>query len=476
MNRFALCLERKDSERAMELNLNATAGDMKPANSLYRKFWTVFFGVVSVTALSFSARAQQFISVVSSTPEDGATDVSATQALIATFSAPVDPGQMTSQFYDDSFNLYSATSSWSSDDKTVTNTPVSPWPTNTTIHWAISGQDSGGTPAIGTGSFTTGSSGGGGGGGGGGGSGTNAITTFSAMTLYNYAQTSAAAPVPDTNAAYDFDAIVVLSSNRTATAVSVAVPGDGTKSLSQNPFAHEDYTFFDYSTDLSAFTSDYPSGNYDFTVESASSNQQVTVNLPSTLIQPGAPHISNYDAAQSIDATQPFTLQWDAFSGGGGPGFISVDIGNNVFQTPTPGHPGVLTSSATSVVIPPNTLQPGTNYDATVTFYEYLVNSNKTYATIADRATLTQFSLGTSSGGGGTVSPPQISGSGKAGNGSFNLTVQCTPNATNTVWYSTNLTDWHVLMTTNPPSGQFTISDSLSDAHRFYRVSTWGKE
>lgn len=32
--------------------------------------------------------------------------------------------------------------------------------------------------------------------------------------------------------------------------------------------------------------------------------------------QPNAPQVSNFDAAQSINPSQPFTLTWDAFIGG----------------------------------------------------------------------------------------------------------------------------------------------------------------
>src|SRR5205823_1040286 len=31
--------------------------------------------------------------------------------------------------------------------------------------------------------------------------------------------------------------------------------------------------------------------------------------------QPGAPHLTNYPAAQSVNAAQPFVLGWDAFPG-----------------------------------------------------------------------------------------------------------------------------------------------------------------
>ncbi|MEJ0091380.1 MAG: hypothetical protein WDM80_16750 [Limisphaerales bacterium] len=78
----------------------------------------------------------------------------------------------------------------------------------------------------------------------------------------------------------------------------------------------ENYYLFGYNTNLTTFNAAYPTGNYIFSVTSNAANQQVTVNLP-VYTQPNAPRVSNHAAAQTISASQPFTLTWDAFTAAG---------------------------------------------------------------------------------------------------------------------------------------------------------------
>ena len=76
--------------------------------------------------------------------------------------------------------------------------------------------------------------------------------------------------------------------------------------------------------------------------------------LPTTMTQPNPPHISNFVAAQSVNATQAFTLNWDVFVGGTTTDYVYVVVGaNNTWQTPSPGAPGALNGTATSVTIRP---------------------------------------------------------------------------------------------------------------------------
>jgi hypothetical protein len=306
-------------------------------------------------------------------------------------------------------------------------------------------------PVFATGTFSTGT---GGGGGGGGGSGTNAITTFSVGKLYLYQQFTASAPTPGTNFNIGFIANTSLASNIAGTAVSMTIPGaTSPTSLTQNFVAHEDYYYFDYNiTNPTAFEAKYPQGAYPFTVTATSSNLQATVTMPTTMAQPNAPHVSNFDLAQKVDASKAFTVTWDAMQQGTAADVIALSVSDattNVFATPGPGTNGALNGTAPSVAIPAATLKPNSNYTALLIFYRYQASSNVTYATVAYRASGTQFPINTI---GTTSSPPQIGNPVWSAKG-LGFDVATSAGQTLKVLFSTDLSlpisQWQQIGTTN---------------------------
>ena len=155
------------------------------------------------------------------------------------------------------------------------------------------------------GSFTTGT------GAGGGGSGTNAITTFSVGKVHHYHQTSGGAPTLDPGTPYGFAGATTLSSNRTANSVALTLPTGSVSNLTHLPAPQaEIFLMSPYSTSLSTYDATFPAGNYSFFVQADTSNQTVVVNLPTTnsMPQPGAPHLTNYLAAQVVNPNQTFVL------------------------------------------------------------------------------------------------------------------------------------------------------------------------
>lgn len=439
------------------LNKEMSKGKTMKVNlKLSRYFGLPHIAITGVLLLltSFnSARAQ----TVTSDPADGATGVSVNGPIIFTFSSAVDPAQTFTAFTSTTGGFYLVNSTWSSGNTVLTCTPTSPFPTNTTIDWSVIVNVTP-MPVISQGSFTTGTKGGGGSGG----SGTNAITTFSVGKLYLYQQTNASLPSVQTNFAYGFIATVGLESNITATAVTVKIPNASSATgLSQNFLAHEDYYFYDYNnTSQTTFESTYPQGAYPFTV-TGNSNLQVTVTMPTTMQQPNAPHISNFAATQTIDPTKPFTFTWDAFTGGTSSDYIGFSVNDDkgvAFHTPYLGTNDlsstnkVLTGTATSVLMPANTLSANSNYTAQLIFYRFVAVSNSTYATIAYRASGTDFNVitkGTSSAVTPVVSNPVWSGT------SIGFDVQTTPNQPLKVRFSTDcslpIAQWQTILNTNSP-------------------------
>ena len=417
-----------------------------------------------IAALLFLAGYAQAQVTVSSNPLDGATGVPPNAQVVFTFSGPVDTNVTSATFYSVSpLGFYPTTSTWNSSSTVLTCAPLPVFPLNRSITWLVSGEDPDGNPVESTGSFTTGT--------GSGGSGTNAITTFTVGKVYYWNQYSAASPVVATNAPYFFNGGSTLASNRTATSIKLTMPTAAVSNLTQNFLHHESYYFIYFSESSNALEAAFPQGTYTFDVNATASNQTVQVVLPAGMTQPNPPHINNFAAAQSVNAAQAFTLGWDAFVGGTASDYIHVVIGNDVWQTADPGAVGALSGTATSVTIPANTLQPNSNYTATVTFYHMVGVSNANYATLAYRATATDFSLNT--GGGGVL--PALTNA-FLGVGGFQFDILTAAGQTLTVVSSTDaglpLAQWPTLLITNSPGTRVRVIDPrpATGPGMFYRV------
>lgn len=118
-----------------------------------------------------------------------------------------------------------------------------------------------------------------------------------------------------------------------------------------------------------------PDGSY--TVQLVTRNQG-TLPIPLSLAgstYPPVPHVTNFTALQSADASADITIQWAAM-GGTANDFIQVtvsqlggeDDGFILWESPMPGDASALDGTATGVSIPAGALQAGTDYQAEVLF------------------------------------------------------------------------------------------------------------
>lgn len=397
-------------------------------------------------SLSWLAQIQAAPTILSTVPTTGATGVSTNTTIVFTFSEAMDTSATSAIFYDPGFFLYTTTASWNAGDTVLTCTPDSAFPANTMISWAVNGQNPGGDALGGLplGSFSTGT-----GGGGGSGSGTNAITTFTVGKVHHYNQTSAGDSTLDPITPYGFSGVTALASNRTATSVTLTLASGVVSNLTHlPPPSAEIFLMSPFDTSLSTYDAAFPAGNYSFFVQADSSNQTVVVNLPSvaTMAQPGAPHVTNYLAAQVVDPDQAFVLGWDAFPGGTAGDYIDVEIDGAIYS-PNPGLPGALTGTARTFTIPAGTLEPDATYLSRIGFFRFVGATNANTATAAYRATYTEFALMTTSG---AISGPLVL-TNATHTGTFSFNVLCSPGQTVTVEYRTNLTigTWQTLLTTN---------------------------
>jgi hypothetical protein len=427
--------------------------------------WTGWLALISLFAGLTGALAQP--TIVSTVPTDGATGVSTTNAVVFTFSEAMDTNATTADFViTNAPFILTATAAWSLGNTVLSCTPNPAFPTSTIIEWIVSGADPMGNQLGGLpfGTFTTGtSSGGGGGTGATNGSGTNVYTTFDVGFGDTYDQISTGQAALDTNAPYLFVASLTLASNRTATSATVELPSASVTNLMEDPFTPGDFNFVAYNTNEAILEALFTSGNYVFTVNASSSNQQVTVDLPSTLAQPPAPHLTDYTAAQSVNAAQPFTLTWDAFAAGTASDYIYVDV-SGIFTTSTPGTSNALNGTAISVQIPANTLQPNTSYNAEIDFYHanYVTNKAGNYATAAFRSTSTQFSLITS--GGATAGGPVTLTNASWRGGAFSFNVLSDVGQSLIIQFNSKFASgpWQTLLTTNSATGVVQVTDSVN--------------
>lgn len=196
--------------------------------------------------------------------------------------------------------------------------------------------------------------------------------------------------------------------------------------------------------------------------------------------------MANYSEAQAVNPQQDFTLRWNAFTGAGAQDSISLVVsstnlpGNTVvFEAPDFCVPRELPVTATSIVIPANTLQPNQTYQATLTFVRLGYFSTNTVPDMAGTAYLvhsTDFTIRT---GTGTVTgaPARFTGYRRLLNGNPELTFTGTPAHPYTLQRATSLTtrDWvNVSTVTTDAAGRGVFEDTQpgKEPPLFYRALT----
>jgi hypothetical protein len=183
----------------------------------------------------------------------------------------------------------------------------------------------------------------------------------------NYRQTSAADPLPDTvDGSFVFIASVASPSLSAAVTGSVTEPDNTQHALSGvGGFGQ----FFETAASEAALDTAFPAGSYTLRFTLAGQTEQVaTMTMPSE--GPPIPKITNFEEAQDVNPSVDFTLRWNGFSGAGPNDHISMYIsdtnGNVVFQAPNLCVPRELPATATSVLIPANTLRTNQTYTAAI--------------------------------------------------------------------------------------------------------------
>jgi hypothetical protein len=427
----------------------------------------LFLGVACWLAILMPTTAQTIVTSV--TPHDGAVNVPVNTTIVFTFSTPMNPDTNTTMVVlMDMANPMApimVNNSWNALDTILTCTPKTQLPAGKMLYWVLNGETADGTSiseSEGFGKFTTST--------GGNSDCTNEISSFTAAKGYMYSQNSTGPAQIQTNFPYALVACTTLAcSNFVATNVSVAFPnGIRTNLPSTSIPLHLSYT--GVGTSQSSFESTFPNGPYTFTVQEPGASYVYTVTLSPSLVQPPAPHITNFLQAQSIDASKPFTLGWDAFAGGTAADCITVEIYGGIFATPALGSPNALNGTAKNVVIPAGTFQPNHNYTGAVSFYHYSMPTNG-FVALSYRSSVTEFNLSTF-----PASNVSLAITNQAlARGALSFEVLSGVGQSLVLESSSNLpgSTWQTLLSTNSP-GRFPFTDPRPATNRslFYRLRT----
>lgn len=435
--------------------------------------------------------------LLSSVPANGAVGVPVTASVVFIFDQPMKTNVSVAgaiRWAGTGLDPARFTYSWSADGQTLTADYDGDLPAMTAITWLLNwtGSTSQLMSAAGvplpedtySGFFTTGASGGGGGdcqpdG---------LPETWGGYNLFksgSYVQTSASDPQPAAESPFQFAALVTSPRNGPmATAGSVTLPGGARKDLSAAPFGGY-LAFYEDFTTSTALDAAYPGGTYTLRfTQSGQPERQISLPVPANA--PPVPKITNYDAAQAVNPTLDFTLQWTAFTGAAGLDSISLSIvetnltgGNVVFQAPDRCVPRELPVTANSIVIPAGTLQPNRTYQASLTFNKVgyaSTNAVPEMAGFAGVTRTTEFTLRTGSGAvAGT--PARFTGYRLLPNGQLELTFTGTPGHPYTLQRATSLSarDWvNAGSVTTDATGRGVFVDTAGGlpAVRFYRAVT----
>lgn len=333
--------------------------------------------------------------------------------------------------------------SWSGDGKTLTCDYAGDLPGNTEVGWVLNpangvvkleSQDDEPLPnGLYAGSFTTGQ-------GSGGGCDPDGLPDtwggYSLSKSATYSQTSTADPVPQAEAPFNFGAFVRgPQAGPAVTGGSVTLPGNTTHPLTGTLGM---FMFNDSPGTEAVLDALYPAGNYTLRfTQTGQPERVIAMSMPATAIP--VPKVANYTEAQSIIAAQDFTLRWNAFTGAGASEYIVLTItdlqGHVVFNAPDPCVPRELPVSATSIVIPANTLPNNQTLRGMLAFGRTFYSSTNTVADMAGfggQSRDTEFSLRTGNGG-GAADPARFTGFRLLPNGNPEMDLTGTAGRTYTI-------------------------------------------
>ncbi len=302
--------------------------------------------------------------------------------------------------------------------------------------------------------------------------GNGAYTLFKTV---NYVQTNNAAPVIDPELGATFASFLNPRTNQSYSSASITIPGGSTRSLSN--FFGSYYFLYQTFPSQAALDAAFPNGLYHFTGQVSGGGQVgANITLPENSYPP-VPQVLNLAELQGMNPNADFTLRWNPFTAAGQYDMISLEIHNQtdseVFYAPDFCLPRPLPNTATSIVIPAGTFKTSGQFEGTLRFSRLAAldtNSIPGSSGVAGIAVSTSF--GFQVGSTNQTSAPKWTGFHRNSDNSVDLQLSGPANKTYIIEASSNLTQWTAILTTNSPSGSVNYHDAQAGLtpYRFFRA------
>ena len=190
---------------------------------------------------------------------------------------------------------------------------------------------------------------------------------------------------------------------------------------------------------------------------------------------PPAPVFANFDTLQFVDITQPFTIAWNPWVGGNPNDLIVVRIEdhlqNKFFQSGSLGQKSALNGTATSIVIPTNTLPAGQTFEIHITFIRFAEVTTAAYPGVlqlSDFQTRTKINTTTH----GAAQPAVLGLSPGSSPNQFQLSAQVLPGVSYRLDGSSNLLQWFPLSTNTASSNLLQWAYPTASPWLFFRSVT----
>ena len=156
-------------------------------------------------------------------------------------------------------------------------------------------------------------------------------TFYAVVKGQQFNQTDAGPPVLGSGTPYRFNAIVGLAALNAVTNATVQwLPAGPVHNLAAGTDAFEFQDKFASSGELNTA---YPDGNFQVVIDAFHDGKQPpTLSLSGNAYPSAAPHVTDFANAQAVNPGIPFTLTWDALSGGTTNDFVQLQVEDN-FET-----------------------------------------------------------------------------------------------------------------------------------------------
>jgi len=270
-------------------------------------------------------------------PPDKSTGVARSVVVVFTFAVAMNTAATEALFFSSTppTTPLSVNETWSSDRKTLTCKPASPFPANKSILWSVAGSDASGNTLPETeGTFVTGSA-----------TGPAADQAVSRGQAVQQTGTTLLQTIGQE--------FLALSGSPLTNGITVAAPAHGRTAALTNA-GWGDAFEFEETLSTASFATNYPAGNYILTVPASPSSQTATLSLTDGSL-PSAPHFLNWQNVTNVVIGQAWALQWDFATGGATVDYLRLEVRQNgaiIFASPMPDAAGALTGSSNLVSVP----------------------------------------------------------------------------------------------------------------------------